>query len=180
MGVTSTAMDARDPAPGRLALVERFLRTREDVVDEAGMRAWFRSEGIAGRLPAGSFERFVRVRESIRDLASAHNGGPEPSSGRETVNAEIASLGFAPRVTGTGEAVEFVAPRSDPFAGILAAFLSSVSDGSWTRMKACAADDCSYAFYDHTKNRSARWCDVSACGARTRMRQYRRRIRLSQ
>jgi predicted RNA-binding Zn ribbon-like protein len=42
-------------------------------------------------------------------------------------------------------------------------------------MKACAADDCRYAFYDHTRNRSGRWCDVSGCGANARMRAYRQR-----
>ena len=137
------------------------------------MRAWFRSEGIGG--PPVPFERFVRLRESLRDLASAHNGGPNPAAAREVVNDEIARLGLAPRVTGPGDAVEFVAAGRTPLANVLAAFLSSVADGSWSRMKACAADDCSYAFYDHTKNRSARWCDVGGCGARTRMREYRRR-----
>ncbi|WP_433191031.1 CGNR zinc finger domain-containing protein [Actinoallomurus sp. CA-150999] len=50
-----------------------------------------------------------------------------------------------------------------------------MTDGSWRRMKACAADDCRHAFYDHTRNRSGRWCDVAGCGANARMREFRRR-----
>jgi predicted RNA-binding Zn ribbon-like protein len=76
----------------------------------------------------------------------------------------------ARRATGAGPGrVLVLVPR------ILGAVLTAVADGTWSRMKACAAQDCQYAFYDHTRNRSARWCDVAGCGVRARMRSYRRR-----
>jgi predicted RNA-binding Zn ribbon-like protein len=45
-------------------------------------------------------------------------------------------------------------------------------------MKVCAADDCEWAFYDHTKNRSGAWCSMESCGNRAKGRAYRERRRV--
>ena len=47
--------------------------------------------------------------------------------------------------------------------------------GRWTRLKLCPADDCLVPFYDRSKNRSRRWCDVAVCGNREKTRTYRSR-----
>jgi len=49
------------------------------------------------------------------------------------------------------------------------------ADGTWDRMKACAADTCRWAFYDHSRNRSRQWCDMAVCGNRAKARTYRKR-----
>ena len=51
----------------------------------------------------------------------------------------------------------------------------AMAEGSWARLKACPADNCLWAFYDETKNRSGTWCSMSVCGNRTKARAYRRR-----
>ncbi len=51
--------------------------------------------------------------------------------------------------------------------------LYAALDGTWQRVKACDADDCLEAFYDQSRNRSGRWCDMSLCGNRTKVRAYR-------
>jgi len=48
-------------------------------------------------------------------------------------------------------------------------------DGTWARVKACVADDCQWAFYDSSRNRSGRWCDMAVCGNREKVRTYRSR-----
>ncbi len=48
-------------------------------------------------------------------------------------------------------------------------------DGTWSRLKACR--QCEWAFYDWSKNRSGRWCAMSVCGNRTKVRAYRARRR---
>jgi predicted RNA-binding Zn ribbon-like protein len=48
-------------------------------------------------------------------------------------------------------------------------------EGTWARMKACHNDDCRWAFYDHSRNRSGRWCQMETCGTEVKMRAYRRR-----
>jgi predicted RNA-binding Zn ribbon-like protein len=46
---------------------------------------------------------------------------------------------------------------------LLSAVFAAQENGTWERLKACA--ECHWALYDHTKNRSASWCDPAKCGA---------------
>jgi hypothetical protein len=50
---------------------------------------------------------------------------------------------------------------------------------SWTRMKICAAEDCLWAYCDHSKSRTGRWCAMETCGNRHKTRRYRRKKRTS-
>jgi predicted RNA-binding Zn ribbon-like protein len=45
--------------------------------------------------------------------------------------------------------------------------------GPLDRLKACAT--CPWLFIDGSRNRSRRWCSMSECGGRTKMRRYRER-----
>jgi predicted RNA-binding Zn ribbon-like protein len=45
------------------------------------------------------------------------------------------------------------------------------------RLSLCAADDCGWLFIDGSRNRSRRWCDMSDCGNRAKVRRFRRRQR---
>jgi predicted RNA-binding Zn ribbon-like protein len=81
------------------------------------------------------------------------------------------------RFDASGEAG--LTPRARGFAGALAALLvpvaSASADGTWARVKACRADDCQWAFYDRSRNRSGAWCEMSVCGNREKVRSYRSR-----
>jgi predicted RNA-binding Zn ribbon-like protein len=52
-----------------------------------------------------------------------------------------------------------------------------MADGTWSRLKACRADDCLWAFYDGSRNHSAAWCSMASCGNRAKARAYRSRQR---
>ena len=58
---------------------------------------------------------------------------------------------------------------------LVAIVAGAMADGTWTRLKACRAEDCRWAFYDHARNRSRQWCSMAVCGNRTKARSYRRR-----
>jgi predicted RNA-binding Zn ribbon-like protein len=58
--------------------------------------------------------------------------------------------------------------------GFASIVLAAQQGGIWPRFKGCA--ECHWALYDRTKNRSAAWC-ASQCGARVRVRRYRKRRR---
>ena len=60
-------------------------------------------------------------------------------------------------------------------APIVAIVYEAMVDGTWERLKACPADDCHWAFYDHSKNRSGTWCTMDVCGNRAKVRAYRER-----
>lgn len=51
---------------------------------------------------------------------------------------------------------------------ILADVAVASSKGTWARMKICAAEDCRWAYYDHSKSRTGRWCAMETCGMGTR------------
>ena len=103
----------------------------------------------------------------------ANNRGPVGAADVRLVNAEIGACGLRPHVQLDGSSVGMrwdAGDRADGemLAAALSAVIAAMADGSWRRMKACAAQDCHYAFYDHTRNRSGRWCDVAGCGAKAR------------
>ena len=41
---------------------------------------------------------------------------------------------------------------------------ASAVTGVWNRLKVCPNDDCAWAFYDESRNRSRRWCSMNVCG----------------
>ena len=50
-------------------------------------------------------------------------------------------------------------------------------DDDWKRFKVCSRGTCRWAFYDHSRNNSSRWCASTICGAREKSRRaYRRRV----
>jgi len=51
--------------------------------------------------------------------------------------------------------------------------------GTWQRVKICPADDCLWAFYDESRNRSRTWCSMSVCGNRVKARTFRQRTSAS-
>ena len=59
-------------------------------------------------------------------------------------------------------------------AHLLVAVNTAVADGSWRRLKVCPADDCGWAYYDASKNRSRNWCEWG-CGNKAKTRSYRAR-----
>ena len=71
------------------------------------------------------------------------------------------------------------APEAGGVAGAMGRLLAIVAgaqdEGTWPRLKACLADDCQWAFYDLSRNRSAVWCDMKVCGNRQKVRSYRER-----
>jgi predicted RNA-binding Zn ribbon-like protein len=119
----------------------------------------------------------VAFREGLRGLLLAHNGGTTAEV--ETINDLVAPtpLRVAFRPNGglelepgaDGEPVDRVLGR------LLAVVARAEAEGTWGRLKACRNEDCRWAFYDASKNRSGSWCNMAICGARHKMRAYRRR-----
>jgi predicted RNA-binding Zn ribbon-like protein len=174
----------RQTAPGRLALVQRFVNTRlhDFGIDRLGTaakaEAWLRRHGLlppGASLDEADAARLRRVREALRALAVANRVGDlHPSAPAElTREARTATI----RVhIGHAAATSLVAANRGADAAV-ATLLVIVHEaqltGTWPRLKACR--HCTYAFFDRSKNRSAAWCSMAICGNRTKNRTYRRR-----
>lgn len=172
--------------PHGLQLVLDFVNTL-DVETQADalsfperLTAWLEEHDLidaaAPRIGVAEHRQAIKLREALRQALRAHTRGePEPRAAGATLErvaeAGRLSVAFPP---GGGVAV---VPRQPGFAGVLARLLVPVAeaaiDGTWTRAKACAEDECEAAFYDRSRNRSGRWCDMAICGNRTKVRAYR-------
>jgi len=52
-----------------------------------------------------------------------------------------------------------------------------LSQGDLSRVKQCAGVACGWMFYDETKNKRRRWCEMEVCGNRAKQRRYAARGR---
>jgi predicted RNA-binding Zn ribbon-like protein len=173
-------------APTELDQVREFvntldLETHEEQLDSAdGLASWLEFRGL---LPAGEplTDADVRqarsMREALRKLLLAHNGAPLDPAAVDAVNAAAKSAELVVRFDAHGHARLVPSrPGSDGALGrLLAIVFHAMADGSWERLKACPAEDCEWAFYDSSKNRSRTWCDMAECGNRAKARAYRER-----
>jgi predicted RNA-binding Zn ribbon-like protein len=175
-------------APGRLELVREFVNTWhvEEATDAletaAGAREWLRSRDLPGSFAELTEEdrtRLVAVREALRALLLANNtGDPVPADALAVLNEQSAEAAIGLRFDGDGADL---VTRCEGIDSAIAALLSivhgSMHDESWPRLKACPADDCHWAFFDHSRNRSGTWCEMGECGNRAKARAYRERRR---
>lgn len=179
---------ARRTAPGELELVRGFVNTRDlesesdELATPEALAAWLAGRGLLEPRASASetqLRRTLAVRESLRALLHANNGARLDPDAVATLEAAARWADLAAVFDGRGRII--VAPGRPGIPGaigrLLAVSAAAMADGTWDRLKACPAERCGYAFYDSTRNRSARWCSTSVCGNRTKVRAYRARRR---
>ncbi|MGW3632889.1 CGNR zinc finger domain-containing protein [Streptomyces sp. NPDC005122] len=184
-------MNDRAPAPGGLALIQSLVNTLDlesgaDRLDTAEGRAAF---GLA----AGGTEAARELRESLRAVCLAHADHPphrqvtplgELLAGAPlylTVDGRDGGAGFAPAAHAVTSAPAVLSAPVTPAPAVnesltsrvAAAIAESLVDGTWVRLKACEASTCHWAYYDRSPAGRGRWCSMSVCGARAKMRRYR-------
>ena len=115
---------------------------------------------------AVTLRRAVAVREALRSLLRANAGCELDPHAVATLEAALQWARLAVVFDERGRIA--IEPGRPGVAGgvgrLLAIAGSAMADGTWERLKACRADDCGWAFYDHTRNRSGRWCSMAVCG----------------
>jgi predicted RNA-binding Zn ribbon-like protein len=177
---------ASKPAPGELDLVRAFVNTwdgEDDVERLPGpreLRDWLAEHDLlpaGARVTATDHRHAIQVREALRALLLANAGlDLDPAAG-PVLDAAARRAQLAVRFDAHGH-VQAV-PEAAGVAGALGRLLQIVAAaqdaGTWSRLKACLADDCQWAFYDRSRNRSAVWCDMRVCGNRQKVRSYRER-----
>jgi predicted RNA-binding Zn ribbon-like protein len=153
---------------------------KESLDSPAALGAWLTDHDLLEpgvEATTSDLEEAKRVREALRDLLSAQNelqvdverAGSELDDG--ICRADLAlrfvdcEMRLVPGVGGVRGAV----------GRILADVSEAMADGTWSRMKACRAEDCRWAFLDTAKNRSRAWCSMQSCGNRAKVAAYRDR-----
>ena len=179
---------ADQSAPGQLELIRGFVNTfdLEHDTDElstgSGASGWLTDNSLPGgerALKREERERLIAVREALRELLLANNSGESPPPAAiATLNeqSEDAAIGLRFSATG-GELVTRCEGVDSSIARLLAIVHEAMRDQTWPRLKVCPADDCRWAFYDRSRNRSGTWCEMGDCGNRAKARAYRERRR---
>ena len=167
-----------DDRPGAhnhdVGLVLAFLNTidvvrGDDALDDpARWQDWTADQGLdppPATEAAGSARAARKVRDALR-AAVLDRPDREPSgTAGGLVRVEL-HAGTPTLVPG------------DAVGAVLAAGVRLAVLGDWDRVKICPADDCRWAFFDHSRNRSRTWCSMRVCGNRTKARNWRERARL--
>jgi predicted RNA-binding Zn ribbon-like protein len=172
----------REPAPGRLHAIEDLCNTANRVraVDELGglqsAQTWAARNGMRRRLRRDELDRLVAGRETIRAFLRDR----DDDTARTRLN-QLAAATFGSPAVGIDGQLTFTQASSDAdavaalVAPALAALLRDGLTGAGRRLKACAADDCHWIFFDRSRASTGRWCDMDVCGARHKMRRHRGR-----
>jgi predicted RNA-binding Zn ribbon-like protein len=154
-----------DPAD----LVVRFINTLDveagtDALDSVdGWRSWLSAQGLDGRfgrVSAGDLGPARELRDDLRGLACGEH------------RAQERQVGIQVALTADGT-VELSAQTA---VGLIAAAAAKIAvEQRLDRVKICPADDCRWAFYDTSRNRSRQWCSMEVCGNRAKARTHRER-----
>lgn len=127
----------------------------------------------AGRVRAQAIE----LREAIyRMFAAVARGQGAGQDDLDRLNAEMGRLRLRPNLS-LGWAQE--SGSLDDFLGavVLAAVELASIEEERSRVRICEAPDCDWLFYDGSRNRSRRWCDMRQCGNRMKARRHYQRSR---
>ena len=176
----------RAPAPGALALVQDLANTadieagvdRLRTVDE--LVTFGRAHGLAADgLRAPDVAACRELREAIRDVCEAHVGVPVPEQSRLVLHRLLARGPLVLRIGADGGAEVAAGPELRGADGVIAAVAAAIAgataEGTWARLKACSAHQCRWVYYDRSPAGRSRWCTMSICGSRAKMRAYRSR-----
>ncbi|MFF0270876.1 CGNR zinc finger domain-containing protein [Kribbella sp. NPDC004536] len=176
----------RTPAPEPLVLVQDLVNTvdleaeRELLARPADLSTFCADHGLPGlHFDAAGLDQVLTVREAMRDVCQAHAGVDVPRESLATLERLLADAPLALAMSADGGvAIRPAAGLRDVpalVARIAADIATASADGTWPRLKACAADTCRWVYYDRSPAGRSRWCTMSICGARNKMRKYRAR-----
>lgn len=171
-------------APGHLELVRAFVNTfdvesgTDELIDGPAAHAWFVAHGlVTEQTPPVEPSTLASVRETREALRRLLELGPAVDEGTLAVlNRAADAAGLTVRFDGDGARVAVTSEGVGGAVGELLAYATgAMRDGSWDRLKVCERETCRWAFYDSSRNRSAKWCSMEVCGNRTKVEAYRER-----
>ena len=168
--------------PRTIAVVRDFVNTtdRETGTDDlsapAQLTRFLVGRGLmprASRATTADLDAALRLRTGLRRAVELNH------EGRGATLPELAaSLGDQPVTLTWTPGGPVLTTTATGVRGGLARLAIAVHEaavaGDWWRLKICAWDECEWAYYDHSKNRSRSWCEYG-CGNKVKTRAYRAR-----
>lgn len=176
----------RAPAPPPLDLVQDLINTVDIEMDDdrlttvVQLREFCATHGVpVRRLTREDVEEARALREELRAVGRAHAGENLTPLAMSQLSQRLAA---APVVVVVDEGGRIDIRPSAGLGGaralaahVASAAIAAMAAGTWRRLKACGAADCRWAYYDRSPGGRSRWCTMSICGSREKMRRYRQR-----
>ena len=132
------------------------------------------------RATRAEFRVAIELREGLRALGRANNGERLDHAALERLNGAAEQIPLIGRFSqGDWHPQRYTDGVSGALEWIVGAVTKGMSDGTWSRIKACKRDRCRWLFYDQSRNRSAVWCLMEDCGNKEKAMAYRKRRRAS-
>jgi predicted RNA-binding Zn ribbon-like protein len=138
----------------------------------------------AVRTPAAAARALARAK-GLRDAiftvcAALSRGRPAPAPALAALNRAIVEAAGQRRLApSAGNFAWQWTDRPGDLGGVLRPIVQSAADLLLTldrrRLKQCPGDHCGWLFFDETRSRTRRWCEMRVCGSRAKIRRFRRR-----
>jgi predicted RNA-binding Zn ribbon-like protein len=174
-------------APEPLIAVQGLANTfdfdadEERLLDPDSARRWMIESDLATedvRVGEDEWRRLLECRDVIRDLIDANLTGDIGLAAQRL--GELAASHPARLVADDDGRVGLDLSPSRTVDELISQLVGIVFESqlvdTWPRLKICASDECRWAFYDNSKNRSGTWCQMAECGNRIKNRAYRERL----
>jgi predicted RNA-binding Zn ribbon-like protein len=153
---------------------------RELLSSPRDLSRWLVSSGMAATVPKATEQDLATaraLREAIYALAE-RPAGAEAEAARETLNRIAAGAAAVPRLQADASM------RLEGGAGALLVALAREAVhlfGSDTveLIRQCQSPSCTLYFIDTSRRGDRRWCSMSACGNNAKVKEFRRRKRVS-
>jgi predicted RNA-binding Zn ribbon-like protein len=145
---------------------------------------WLGEKLVADRpLAHALMERALALRESLYVIGveiAARRAAPAPQVDR-LAKEHAACLACAKLAPEGARYVWTWAPREAPIEALLGPIalsaLATLSQADLSRIKQCEGEKCGWLFFDTTKNKSRRWCEMEICGNRAKQKRHSARTR---
>ncbi|WP_244928002.1 CGNR zinc finger domain-containing protein [Nocardioides sp. W7] len=178
---------SQDRIPLTAALIRDFVNTldhelgTDELATTAGLTSFLVGHQLLTDGPdADEAERqaSVRLRQGLHDALGLNHAAEQAPLAM--LDDALGALRIRLQWDGGGVVAT---PAEDGVAGALAriglAAHEARAGGLWWRLKICAFDECEWAYYDQSKNRSRHYCEFG-CGNKLKTRAYRARRRADQ
>lgn len=174
----------------------RGAATTEYLGGYADLAAWAAQAGLLDRGTARSLRRaaeqkppaagraFARAlagREAIYAVFSAVAAGQgAPAGALDLINGELPAALGRRRIRPTGKGFVWELPGDAdaldlPLWAVMREAAELLTSGRLAQVRECSGDTCGWLFLDTTRNHSRRWCSMSDCGNRAKVRRHRAR-----
>jgi predicted RNA-binding Zn ribbon-like protein len=153
----------------------------DELASPRDLANWMKLNGLVTHsvnVTTKAFGAAIELRASIRAFLAKESA--ERHLDREIIqrlNRAVQPFPLTVRASASNGMV-LESARNDALASlcpVVAQLYDGSANGTLSRLKICASEECQRVFFDRSKPGTRRWCQAALCGNRMKTRAYRRR-----